>query len=129
MEKTQKCHCYILLPTCYNFNQILQNASKSFRIPKIEPYYACYRGITCMTFRLNSQGIYTYILFIDDACDSNFQIFRASKTTNILPTKEWTNMLPRPSELLLSGRDERHPGGLRANSEQACCGKLPNTSM
>ena len=34
--------------TCYNFNPILQNAPKRFKIPKIEQYYSCYRGITCI---------------------------------------------------------------------------------
>ena len=33
--------------TCYKFNHILQNASKSFKIPKIEQYYTCYRCISC----------------------------------------------------------------------------------
>ena len=39
---------HIAATTCYNFNHILQNLSKSFKIPKIEPYYTCYRGTTCI---------------------------------------------------------------------------------
>ena len=47
MEKHRNATIIATYTTCYNFNNMLQNACKSFRIPKIEPYYTCYRGITC----------------------------------------------------------------------------------